>query len=1067
MAFIKKEFIETLLESAHIDKVIGHFIELKRAGANLKAKSPFQTERTGSLMVSTVKNIWKDFSSGKGGNMVNFVMEHESCDYPEAIKIIAGICNMQVEYEVVDYSPERKIVMEKKETLRKVLNLVWDLYKAEFTKLPEDHAAAKEVFQKREYNNEVVIDWGIGYAPENFLHDKLKASGYIKEGEDLGLIVNQWDKYSNRVIYPIHDANGLLIGLAGRDVSGKDNTAKWINPTVNATNLLYNKSKVWYGFHKAKIFIRKRGEAFITEGYNDIIGFQECGLENTVSASGTAISDDQINIIKKHTTKVVFCFDPDKAGKKATLELIPRFIKAGFRTQVINLDIDPDDFTRKYKDIIAISGLENMFNEPNVRVDGFKILMDEKLQGTEINKSFGAKYLCEVIASIQDDYIVEVYKKWLAKESKITATKIKIWIKEFQDEKVLPELDIAQNDFRYELPKKVTIPFLELEKDITRYGIFMANNQTFIALPPSTDGKVNFTSISNFEIEIINHMRDEGRAKKLVRIKNTMNEEIIFDTDSNNFNALGKFVDMVTDHGDFRFKGNKTQLFSLCDFLFEKMGVGRKVDVLGWQPDGKFWCWNNLALQENGEEIPINENGILILNNVHYYIPSANMIYKNDMTKYPGQKRFMYMKNNIHFTLFLQHAYKVHREHIISSILFGFACLFRDVIIEKLGRFPILFLCGPGGTGKDEIIEIVQGLTGIPQSPINLEANISTAKGAVRSTAQFRNGISLLSEYKRGNREHDGMIKQFYDNVGYTKGNLDSHISTDYVPIESSIILTGNDFPDAEPLIQRLIWNEMDKNRFSAEETIQFDLGKDMMKNGMSSYAHEILKHRVEIINEFDKVQRNWKEILKERFPEAKERMVANLSILSAFFQILRDKQLVVFPFTQDEMIAHFGHGINNQLRRINSGSILNKFWDVFIACLRGPLESRITLHREINIESNLMYIQWSRTYGIINKQWWQMYHEAPPTKTTLLEQVEVAKFIKEKVASYSFDTGRQAVRSSAIVIDMNKMSEILRDDIIMSASFQMNEGSLFEKIDGNTEAILPDSAESIPELPF
>jgi hypothetical protein len=388
--------------------------------------------------------------------------------------------------------------------------------------------------------------------------------------------------------------------------------------------------------------------------------------------------------------------------------------------------------------------------------------------------------------------------------------------------------------------------------------------------------------------------------------------------------------------------------------------------------------------------------------------------------------------------------YKVHREHTISAILFGFTCLFRDVVIEKLNRFPILFLCGPGGTGKDELIEIVQGLTGIPQSPINLEANISTAKGAVRSTAQFRNGISLLSEYKRGNREHDGMLKQFYDNIGYTKGNLDSHISTDYVPIESGVILTGNDFPDVEPLIQRLVWNEMSKNIFNSDELKEFDKLKDMMRDGMSGYAHEILRHRKAIVEDLDKVQRNWKQILKETFPEAKERMIANMSILASFYQILRDKQIVQFPFTQHDMIQHFREGVNNQLRRINSGSMLNKFWDVFIACLRGSMDNRITVHREVNIESNLLYLQWSRMYGIINKQWWQMYHEAPPTKSTLMEQVESAGLIKEKVSSYSFDTGRAAVRSSAIVIDMNNLNDILKDDIIMSVSFQMNAGTLF-----------------------
>ena len=1046
MGYIKREFIDKILDIAIIQDVIADFVELKRSGANLKGKSPFVEEKSPSFMVSPVKQIWKDFSSGKGGNLINFLMELKGWSYPEAIEYLAQKYNESIQYEDSEMAQKKAAEISKKEKIRPVLKATLEQYQKQFHQLPDNHPAKQEIFEKRKYTQDDIIEWGIGYAPENFLYDLLKNSGRVKEGIELGLLGegqhNVYDKYTNRVIYPIHDKNGLLIGLAGRDLSGKKEAAKWINPKVDSDNILYDKSKVWFGLHKARTEIRKRNEVFIVEGYNDVIAMHKYGCINTVAPCGTAITEQQMNELRKLCDKIVFVMDPDAAGKRSVVKHAEIFLKLGFRVEVITLDFDPDDFSRAYADVISLcGGLQVMFNH-EIRKDAFKILMEEKLQGSDIDKSKGAQSLAELIAQISDSAMVEIYAGWLQKESKIKITSIKKWIKDYQESIVV---EFVSNSFtQYELPKNINIPLPELEEDIKRYGLFIANNQIWAALPEGTDGKVYFSSLSNFEIEIINHMRDEGKAKKLVRIKNVVNKEYIFDTDSENFLTLIGFRKMVSNHGDFRFKGNANDLMKLCDYLFEKMGSGSKIDVLGWQPDGKFWCWNNNALTEDGKDVEINDNGILILNDVHYYIPSANSIYKNDTTKFPSQKRFIKMHNPINFSTFLMQVYKVHREHTISAILFGFTCLFRDVVIEKLNRFPILFLCGPGGTGKDELIEIVQGLTGIPQSPINLEANISTAKGAVRSTAQFRNGISLLSEYKRGNREHDGMLKQFYDNIGYTKGNLDSHISTDYVPIESGVILTGNDFPDVEPLIQRLVWNEMSKNIFNSDELKEFDKLKDMMRDGMSGYAHEILRHRKAIVEDLDKVQRNWKQILKETFPEAKERMIANMSILASFYQILRDKQIVQFPFTQHDMIQHFREGVNNQLRRINSGSMLNKFWDVFIACLRGSMDNRITVHREVNIESNLLYLQWSRMYGIINKQWWQMYHEAPPTKSTLMEQVESAGLIKEKVSSYSFDTGRAAVRSSAIVIDMNNMNDILKDDIIMSVSFQMNEGTLF-----------------------
>lgn len=1070
MGYIKKEFIENLIDKVIIQDVIGDFVELKKAGATLKGLSPFVKEKSPSFMVSPVKQIFKDFASGKGGNTVNFLMEYKNWSYTEAIEYLAKKYNETVQYEDNEYAKKKSEEISKKEELRPVLSAALKKYQEQLKLLPEDHPAKLEI-AKREYTEEDIIDWGIGFAPENFLYDLLKNSGRVDEGIKLGLLGkgqnNIYDKYTNRVIYPIHDKNGLLIGLAGRDVSGKSEqkkAAKWINPNVDNDNILYDKSKVWYGMHKARTEIRKRNEVYVVEGYNDVIAMHKYGCINTVAPCGTAITSQQIHELKKLCDKVIFVMDPDDAGQRSVIKHTEMLLRNGFRVETIKLDYDPDDFCRKYSEIISLSGgLEEMFVS-EIRTDGFKILMDDNLKGSDIDKSRAANDLCALLAHISDKGMVDIYTGWLQKESKVKLTVLKNWIKDFQEE--LQEEVIQDYFTEYELPTKVTTPFIELEPDIKKYGMFISNNQIWRALPEASDKKVYFSSISNFEIEIINHMRDEGKAKKLVRIKNTKNLEVIFDTDSTNFNALGKFDDMVTDHGDFQFKGNKGDLITLRSYLFEKMGSGRKIDVLGWQPDGKFWCWNNVALREDGSEVQIDENGILIIEDTHYYIPSANIIYKNDTTKYTNQKGFIKVDNDINFSNFLQQVYKVHREHAITAVLYGFTCLFRDVIIQKLNRFPMLFLCGSGGTGKDELIEIVQGFLGIPQASISLEANISTAKAAVRTTAQFRNGITLLSEYRRGNKEHDGMLKQFYDNRGYSRGNLENHVSTDYIPIESGIILTGNDFPDDEPLIQRLIWNEMHKNIFTQKENEEFEKLRDMMQGMMSGYAHEILKHRKLIISEFEKTQRHWKQILKDRFPEAKERMVANLSILSAIYQILRDNQIVVFPFTQDAMTNHFAEGVNNQLRRINSGSILNKFWDVFIASLRGNADNRVNVHREVNVEGTLLYIQWTRTYGVINKQWWQMYHEAPPTKTTLLEQIEASKLVKEKVSSYSFDTGRQAVRSSAIVIDMSQMSEVLRDDIIMSVSFQINQGGLFDE-EEDPFAKPDNKVGSVQKIPF
>lgn len=1159
MAYIKQSFIETLLERAHIDEVIGKYVELKRSGANLKGNSPFSDEKTPSFMVSPAKNIWKDFSTGKGGNMVSFVMEIEKCFYPEAIEKIASIYNEAVQYEAVEFSEKKKEQLEKKEILRTTLTAVHELYKKEYKSTTAEHPAKLEIEGTRLYDEETIIDWGIGFAPENYLYNKLHASGKVPQGEELGLIVRQWDKYSNRVIYPIHDGNGLLIGFGGRDVSGKTNTAKWINPNVDDLNILYNKSKVLYGLHKAKIHIRKKGEAFITEGYNDVIAWHRYGLENTVAPCGTAITEQQINELKKLCTVAVFCMDPDDAGKRAVLKQIPLFIKQGFRTEVITLDFDPDDFVRKYNDVIVLSeGLEEMFKSPGIRKDGFALLVnefikkdyyaieerlniekeihenyvqEEKLKldklkdieneiksdlitstallkeielaqgkkseeyknelltnsvlkanlekqkhliknyqqspelkqqrnivvkltedftsafnSAEINRANGAKKLCAEIINVQDKALFEIYVNWIQKESGISKKVINDWIKELRSESEAEEDDYY---IEYELPKNVTIPFLQLEKTIKHYGMFMANNQIYMALPEGRDGKVHFSSISNFAIEILQHMNDEKFPTKLIRIKNVHNKEVIFDTYSENLNSPQNFYNTMSGHGNYNFKGNNADLGLLRTYLFDHMGTGRKIEVLGWQPDGNFWAWNNRIITESGEDIPLDDNGVFILQDIHYYIASANKIYKFASNKYNAQKRFKVIENNISFESYMAKVIKVHREHGISALLFGIASLFQDIAVDENGSFPILFFYGPGGSGKDELAYIVQSFTGTPQIPINLEAGASTLKAKIIELAQFKNGISQLSEYKRGDDKVDGTIKSIWDRVGYKRGSVESRIAMDTVDIESSVVLTGNDYPNKEPIIIRLIWNEMTKTVFSQEEMNEFDELNDMTEKGLSGYSHTLLSYRKVYKEKFSKGYRKWKGILQENFKEAKGRTISNLSVLATTFEIFRDHSEVTFPFDQNAMMSHFKSQLDLQTAKINSASIMIRFWDCFIASLRGNKDERLQANYIVSIEENTLYVQWTHTMDKIERKWYQQYHEMAPSRATFKDEIKKSGAFIDDHKVHSFDKGRNANRSSAISIDLLRLSEAVKEDIVGSIMYQLNEGTLWESKPG------------------
>lgn len=1168
MGFIKKSVIDKIYEIAKIDEVIGDFVQLKRAGSNLKGKSPFIEEKSPSFMVSPVKQIWKDFSSGKGGNVVSFLMQlpSKSFTYVEALEYLANKYNIILEYENEEFA--KKIESEKpiKDSQLSLMKAVHAHYVNCLEELPDNHPAVLEL-KRREYTKEEIIDYKIGFAPENSIYDMIRNSGRVDMARTLGLLSSKLDSnyemYSNRLIYPIQDKFGNIIGFGGRDTTGK-NKPKWINSTVNAENKIYNKSKALYGIDKAINQIRKSNATWLVEGYNDVIAFQRFGLENTVSGCGTSITEGQLHELKKYCNTLYFALDPDKAGLAAVLRILPIALSLGFRTNVLELELDPDDFCRQYHDVIVLSGgLDEMFNSvPGLIKDGFQLLIethitkstnaidkqikfeesklddiklemlseikkidseindvtelinnskkalsdievnfgkksdqyknqkieinqleyqkknlvaskdfkdlkDQKnlidelikelqikknkvIENTLVERTEGAKYLFDLIKDTQDDLMREIYFNAILSSSRINKNTFNSWIKD--SEKKATQEYISRNDLKYILPYEVDEDLNTHLKCIEIYGLFMSGNRIYMCEDPTRDGKVYFSCVSNFTIEILQHMNDEKFPMKLIRMKNILNQEIIFDTESSNLNTPQKFDDMCTSHGNFNFDGDRKQLLKLRTYLFDNMGTGKKIEVLGWQPSAKFWVWNNLAMLENGTELPIDSHGIIVIDNTHYYIPSANSIYADNTYKFEAQKRFRHIPNDTSFTLFLTQVKKVHRDHTVSAILFSISCLFRDIIVQKLNRFPILFLYGPGGTGKDELAEIVQGFTGIPQTAINLEGELSTGKASIRELAQFRNGISQLSEYKRGNKQHDGMLKQVYDLRGYKRGNIESHIGTDSIPVDSGVILTGNDFPDAEALIQRLIWNEMTKNVFTQEELKEFDILKDMVSKGISGYAHEILKHRLIFIEQFESKQRAWKGILKERFPEAKERMIANLSILSAVYQICRDNNIITFPFSQDEMLDHWSKGIDQQLRKINAASLLVKFWECFISSLRGNPEDRIQVNRIVRAEGSLLYIQWTHAFAKVQKQWWTLYHEPAPSKATILEQIEKEPgLFNSKVSSYSFDSGRDAVRSSAIVLNFSGMSDNLKNDIVSSIEFQLNEKTLFDNFPQTT----------------
>lgn len=355
---ISQASIETVFETARVEEVIGDFVNLKRAGSNLKGLSPFVDEKSPSFMVSPVKQIWKDFSSGKGGNVVSFLMEHEHFTYPEAIRYLAKKYNIELE-ETVQTDDDLAIANEK-ESMYLVSEFASKYFQDILWNNDEGKAIGLSYFKERGFTSDTIKKFNLGYSPESwdaFTKEALGKGYKLDYLDKTGLSIvkedKQFDRFKGRVMFPIQSMSGRVLGFGGRILTNDKKAAKYLNSPESD---IYHKSKVLYGIFHAKQSIAKLNNCYLVEGYTDVIQLNQAGIENVVSSSGTALSPDQIRLINRLTPNITVLFDGDAAGLRASVRGIDLILEAGMNVKVCTFPDgdDPDSFAKKtsYDDLV-------------------------------------------------------------------------------------------------------------------------------------------------------------------------------------------------------------------------------------------------------------------------------------------------------------------------------------------------------------------------------------------------------------------------------------------------------------------------------------------------------------------------------------------------------------------------------------------------------------------------------------------------------------------------------------------------------------------------------------------
>ena len=407
---ISKNTIDKVYDQMRVEEVIGDFVQLKRAGSNYKGLSPFSNERTPSFMVSPVKQIWKDFSSGKGGNAIAFLMEHEHFTYPEAIRYLAK--KYHIEIEETEQSTEEKAQADERESLYIVSEYAQQYFQDTLFNTEAGKAIGMTYFKERGFTEETIQKFRLGFSPDEWtaFTDNALAKGYQLEFlEKTGLtIVNgdrKFDRFKGRVMFPIHSMSGRVLGFGGRILTNDKKQAKYLNSPESE---IYHKSKVLYGIFFAKQAIAKADNCYLVEGYTDVIQMHQKGIENVVASSGTALTQDQIRLIHRLTPNITVLYDGDAAGLRASIRGVDLILEQGMNVKVCTFPDgdDPDSFARKtaYEDLVLY--LEN--NATDFIRFKASLLMQEA-QNDPIKKAETIRDMVESISKIPDLIKREVY----------------------------------------------------------------------------------------------------------------------------------------------------------------------------------------------------------------------------------------------------------------------------------------------------------------------------------------------------------------------------------------------------------------------------------------------------------------------------------------------------------------------------------------------------------------------------------------------------------------------------------------------------------------------------------
>lgn len=830
---------DTILDLPIYD-VISRYTTLKKAGVNFKANCPIHNEKTPSLVVFPRTNTFKCFGCGVGGDAIAFVMAHKHLDFIDACKTISDDHNLGIDFGSI--TPPDPEIRKHTDRLKDLLQFAQQFFVHQLYN-PISKKALD--YTKSRFTEDIIKKWSIGFAPNDWhaFQNAAQVAGFTNaEMIETGMLSqskeNTFDTFRNRLMFPITDERGKVIGFSGRDLTHLDKTPeeweqtekkppKYIN---TKETIIYKKGQGFFGINTAITEIRKTKSAYLVEGNPDVIRMQEVGPVNTIAPLGTGLSPLHVEWLAKNCTTINLVGDGDTPGQAAVARNAEMLIKsAGLFVNVITLPQsdkkeDPDSFFAKNDFIAYETQTKTDFILWYCAKHAAKAIRPDQKQQIIKNVS---ELIAKFSPSTQELYIEQV--------SAIIKPK-KAWIDELKQINKLNAPPVETENNKEYLPNHVDA------NDFEKYGFYEDNNQYYFRTNKGIIRGANFTMKPLF------HVQSVIDSKRLFEIKNEFGYSQVIELMQKDLVSLSAFRLRVESLGNFLWEASEIELNKLKRFIYEKTETCTEIKQLGWQKHG-FWAWGNGIF--NGQFTNVNEFGIVRHHDTNYYIPAYSKIYAREDSLFVAERKFIHLPGHISMFDLILKMEGVFGTNAQVAYCFFLATCFRDIIASRFGFFPILNLFGPKGAGKTEMAIAMLHFFG----KINKGPNINnTSKAALADhVAQHANALCHIDEYKNNIEfEKTEFLKGIWDGTGRTRMNMDKDKKKETTNVDIGLMLTGQEMPTFDiALFSRLIFLTFTQTEYNDEEKARFNELKDILNAGVTHLTHQVLSYRQHVIDHF------------------------------------------------------------------------------------------------------------------------------------------------------------------------------------------------------------------------